>query len=290
MVVIVASSRRAGAASLARWSVDRAGGCASPLAGWGPTAPTHPRRCDACQRRTWHVRDQTTTRQGGPMTQMDVGPIDYLAVELPGAKLQGRGLAALVDLTDRGIIRILDLVVVQVDENGTSPRGAHRPRRGRRAGPRGVRGRPIGAARRRGRRPERRARRPRQRGRPAGLREHLGRPVRQRDAGTPVPRSSPVAGSRPRTSSPRSTHSKQAKPERGVSHGTDRRNGPDGRRRGDRDRGLEPRVAPAGGTLAAAVGRPGLPGAAVRRSRSTPRRRPRRRHPWRHPPPPRRTT
>ena len=52
------------------------------------------------------------------MTQMDVGPIDFLAVELPGAKLQGRGLAALVDLTDRGIIRILDLVVVQVDENG----------------------------------------------------------------------------------------------------------------------------------------------------------------------------
>ena len=52
------------------------------------------------------------------MTQMDVGPIDFLAVELPGAKLQGRGLNALIDLTDRGIIRILDLVVVQVDENG----------------------------------------------------------------------------------------------------------------------------------------------------------------------------
>jgi hypothetical protein len=52
------------------------------------------------------------------MTQMDVGPIDFLAVELPGAKLQGRGLDALLDLTDRGIIRILDLVVVRVDENG----------------------------------------------------------------------------------------------------------------------------------------------------------------------------
>ena len=52
------------------------------------------------------------------MTQMDVGPIDFLAVELPGAKLQGRGLDALLDLTDRGIIRILDLVVVKVDQNG----------------------------------------------------------------------------------------------------------------------------------------------------------------------------
>jgi hypothetical protein len=52
------------------------------------------------------------------MTQMDVGPIDFLAVELPGAKLQGKGLEALLDLTDRGIIRILDLVVVRVDESG----------------------------------------------------------------------------------------------------------------------------------------------------------------------------
>jgi hypothetical protein len=53
------------------------------------------------------------------MTQLDVGPIDYLAVELPGAKLEGKGMAALLDLTDRGIIRILDLVVAKVDEDGT---------------------------------------------------------------------------------------------------------------------------------------------------------------------------
>ncbi|MFC7494138.1 MULTISPECIES: DUF6325 family protein [unclassified Nocardioides] len=53
------------------------------------------------------------------MTQLDVGPIDYLAVELPGAKLQGRGLAALIDLTDRGIIRILDLVVAMVGTDGS---------------------------------------------------------------------------------------------------------------------------------------------------------------------------
>ncbi|MDM7830782.1 DUF6325 family protein [Cellulomonas edaphi] len=53
------------------------------------------------------------------MTQLDVGPIDYLAVEIPGAKLQGGGLNALLDLTDRGIIRILDLVVATADEDGT---------------------------------------------------------------------------------------------------------------------------------------------------------------------------
>src|SRR3954452_10964993 len=53
------------------------------------------------------------------MTQLDVGPIDYLAVELPGAKLEGKGMAALLDLTDRGIIRILDLVVAKVEADGS---------------------------------------------------------------------------------------------------------------------------------------------------------------------------
>jgi hypothetical protein len=52
------------------------------------------------------------------MTQLDVGPIDYLAVEFPKARADGQGLAALVDLTDRGIIRLLDLVVATVDEGG----------------------------------------------------------------------------------------------------------------------------------------------------------------------------
>ena len=51
-------------------------------------------------------------------TDLDVGPIDYLAVEFPGAKLTGEALAALVDLTDRGIIRILDLRVAVVTEDG----------------------------------------------------------------------------------------------------------------------------------------------------------------------------
>ncbi len=53
------------------------------------------------------------------MTELDVGPIDYLAVEFPGARLQGEGLAALVDLVDRGIIRILDLRAAKVDEDGS---------------------------------------------------------------------------------------------------------------------------------------------------------------------------
>jgi hypothetical protein len=48
-----------------------------------------------------------------------VGPIDYLAVELPSARMNGEGLAALLDLVDRGIIRILDLSVAKVDADGS---------------------------------------------------------------------------------------------------------------------------------------------------------------------------
>jgi Family of unknown function (DUF6325) len=53
------------------------------------------------------------------MTEQDIGPIDYLTLEFPKAKLTGEGLAALVDLVDRGIIRILDLRFVKREGDGT---------------------------------------------------------------------------------------------------------------------------------------------------------------------------
>jgi len=60
------------------------------------------------------------TQQTTPETQDEliVGPIDYLAVEFPGAKLNGDGLRVLVDLVERGIIRILDLRLAVVEANG----------------------------------------------------------------------------------------------------------------------------------------------------------------------------
>jgi len=48
-----------------------------------------------------------------------LGPISYLIVEFPGNKMTGEGLQALVDLTDRGLIRILDLVFVKRELDGT---------------------------------------------------------------------------------------------------------------------------------------------------------------------------
>ncbi len=49
----------------------------------------------------------------------EMGPVDYLVLEFPGNKMTGEGLPLLVDLVDRGIIRILDLVFVTRNDDGT---------------------------------------------------------------------------------------------------------------------------------------------------------------------------
>jgi hypothetical protein len=49
----------------------------------------------------------------------ELGPIDYIVVEFPGNKMTGEGLPILVDLVDRGIIRLLDLVFFTKAEDGS---------------------------------------------------------------------------------------------------------------------------------------------------------------------------
>ena len=48
-----------------------------------------------------------------------MGPVGYLVVEFPGNKMTGEGLPILVDLVDRGLIRVLDLIFVTKDKDGT---------------------------------------------------------------------------------------------------------------------------------------------------------------------------
>lgn len=48
-----------------------------------------------------------------------MGPIDYLVIEFPGSRMTGEGLPLLVDLVERGIIRIIDLIFVQKREDGS---------------------------------------------------------------------------------------------------------------------------------------------------------------------------
>jgi hypothetical protein len=49
-----------------------------------------------------------------------LGPIDYLVVEFPDNRMTGDGLRTLVDLVDRGLIRVLDLIFVRKDGHGAT--------------------------------------------------------------------------------------------------------------------------------------------------------------------------
>jgi hypothetical protein len=51
--------------------------------------------------------------------ELEVGPVDYLIVEWPvGSPPNGEAFPHLVDLVDRGLIRVLDLVFVEKDMDG----------------------------------------------------------------------------------------------------------------------------------------------------------------------------
>jgi dihydroorotase-like cyclic amidohydrolase len=49
---------------------------------------------------------------------VEMGPIDYILVEWPGRQPNGEAAPHLVDLVDRGLIRILDLAFVTKGEDG----------------------------------------------------------------------------------------------------------------------------------------------------------------------------
>jgi uncharacterized membrane protein len=49
----------------------------------------------------------------------ELGPVDYLLVEWPGKQPTGEALPHLVDLVDRGLIRIIDLAFIAKGEDGS---------------------------------------------------------------------------------------------------------------------------------------------------------------------------
>ena len=55
--------------------------------------------------------------QASDLDQM--GPIDYLVVAFPTDRMTGEAFPLLIDLVDRGIIRILDLAFLRKDADGT---------------------------------------------------------------------------------------------------------------------------------------------------------------------------
>jgi Family of unknown function (DUF6325) len=57
---------------------------------------------------------------GNDITEM--GPVDYLLVEWPDRQPTGEAMPHLVDLVDRGLIRILDLIFIAKGEDGSVAR------------------------------------------------------------------------------------------------------------------------------------------------------------------------
>ncbi len=53
-------------------------------------------------------------------TTADVhGPVDFVLIEFPGDQLTGEAAPALVDLVDRGVIRVFDLMVISKAADGS---------------------------------------------------------------------------------------------------------------------------------------------------------------------------
>jgi hypothetical protein len=49
----------------------------------------------------------------------ELGPVDWIVVEFPGSRFNGEIAPALRDLVDRDLIRVLDLLVLKKDTDGT---------------------------------------------------------------------------------------------------------------------------------------------------------------------------
>ena len=50
---------------------------------------------------------------------LEIGPIDYVLVEWKGRQPTGEAVPHLIDLVDRGIIRIIDLAFIAKGEDGS---------------------------------------------------------------------------------------------------------------------------------------------------------------------------
>jgi hypothetical protein len=49
----------------------------------------------------------------------EMGPIDYVVVEFPGNRMTGEAFPLLIDLVDKGLIRIIDFAFVRKDLDGS---------------------------------------------------------------------------------------------------------------------------------------------------------------------------
>lgn len=63
------------------------------------------------------MTDQMTAQVAEPLDEL--GPVDWIVLEFPGSRFKGEIAPALADLVDRGIVRVLDLILMKKDEDGS---------------------------------------------------------------------------------------------------------------------------------------------------------------------------
>ncbi|WP_454048467.1 DUF6325 family protein [Cellulomonas sp. Marseille-Q8402] len=59
---------------------------------------------------------ETTTDE---LNVLEMGPVDYIVIEFPENRLDGTAFPLLLDLVERGVVRVLDLAFVAKAEDGT---------------------------------------------------------------------------------------------------------------------------------------------------------------------------
>ncbi len=62
------------------------------------------------------MTDQMAAQVTEPVDEL--GPVDWIVVEFPGSRFKGEIAPALADLVDRGIVRVLDLLLIKKAEDG----------------------------------------------------------------------------------------------------------------------------------------------------------------------------
>src|SRR6185436_14686480 len=81
---------------------------------WGQGA-VPPRPHGQADRRRTSMADIDTANADA---LLEMGPIDYIVIEWPGRQPDGSVAPLILDLVDRGLIRILDVAFLGKDENG----------------------------------------------------------------------------------------------------------------------------------------------------------------------------
>jgi hypothetical protein len=66
------------------------------------------------------MADTDTSTEAAAARLDEMGPIDYVVLEWPGEQPSGQAAPLILDLVDRGIIRILDIAFMAKDDNGVA--------------------------------------------------------------------------------------------------------------------------------------------------------------------------